>query len=331
VSTHLVLGGGGFIGHHLGRKLKEMGEEVILADVKWEPFRDYDGAGHFQVWVDLRDRGLTNSLISYWKPAVVWQLAADMGGVEYFHSDHDWAAAVDNQLINVNVMNAVAQHSPESRVVFTSTACALATEAQTHKYAAEWGGHDLKPEDIEWGTPDQLYGQEKRNSALLWSRSPLDTRVCFLHTVYGPGQEHAGIRMKFPSAIVQKARAARETGKIEVFGDGRQVRTFLYIDDALKYLIALGYSDEDPGFINIGGVIPYSVDQVTRVAGYAAGLAPGEDYEVYHQLDKPTGVEHRGCDMSKTFQQFGSLSTTSLMSGLVNMVAWLDELEGQNG
>lgn len=331
MTRHLVLGGGGFIGSHLCKRLAAAGNEVFAVDVEFPAFREPQYPRGVQKWYgDLRDIARVSAVLHASEPDVVWQLAADMGGVEYFHSSHDWQAAVNNQLINVNVMDAVAHRCPNARVVFTSTACALATEKQTHRrregVCSSFFDWPLTEKDIEWGTPDQLYGQEKRNSAFLWSKAPLDTRVAFLHTVYGPFQEHAGIRMKFPSAVAMKARRARETRKIELLGDGRQVRTYLYVDDAVDRLLALGASKEDPGFVNIGGTKPYTVNEVASIALSAAGV----HYCDWANIDGPTGVEARAADMTKfnrAFPEFSSRCDVSLEGGLRRFIEWLDEIE----
>lgn len=348
MSRHLVLGGGGFIGSHLAARLSKQGHTVRRVDIEFPVFRErlfregYPGGPVRRSYSDLRKPEQAGLEILASHPDVVWQLAADMGGVEYFHSEHDWQAAVNNQMINVNVMDAVAKYAPNARVIFTSTACALATEKQTHAEMAYSKGQIprcstwyLREGDIGWGTPDQLYGQEKRNSALLWRRSPLDTRVCFLHTVYGPYQEHSGIRMKFPSAVAQKARRARETGTMEIFGDGRQVRTYLYVDDAVDRLLSLGGSDTDPGFVNIGGIVPYTVDQVAVIALDVAGCDAHWNYDVaVKHVDGPTGVEARSCDMSRFNHYFPEYDyehrfDVPLHIGMKRFIRWLDEVDPQ--
>lgn len=342
---HLVLGGGGFIGSHLVKRLVANGHQVAAADIQFPSYRGSQWAGATLMKYDLRSPTNAHLVVQSWLPDVVWQLAADMGGVEFFHSSRDWGAAVSNNQINAAVMSAVANAGLPIRTVFTSTACALATEKQTHDLALREGHPDwesipaecrrweLSERDIEWGTPDQLYGQEKRHSAILWQNAPVESRVCFLHTVYGPYQEHEGIRMKLPMAVAQKARAARETGEIELLGDGNQIRTFMYVDDAVDRLVALGASDTDPGFVNIGGTQPFRVDEVAVVACNAAGWGYqsrwNTPYPELRHVAGPTGVEARGCDMTKfnyAFQWFKHNPDVTLVDGLKRTITWLDEI-----
>lgn len=353
---HLILGGGGFIGSHLAARLHARGDSVTCIDLEFPSFREglLPATGIEQWEMDLRDAPDFRGALYVAKPDMVWQLAADMGGVEYFHSSHDWSAAADNGRINHNVMTELAKLRIPPRVLFTSTACALATEKQTHCYREtgmldpdsppdmqvpwENGLWPLCEKDLYWGTPDQLYGQEKRNSAIMWSRSSMDARVVFLHTVYGPYQEHSGIKMKFPSAVVQKARRARGTGRMELLGDGRQVRTYMYIDDCVDRLLAVGHAKGNVGPVNIGGTMPYTVDEVARIALDAAGVQAYGDVRTVTMkkraslihIDGPTGVEARCADMTKfnaAFPQFSPgiwARDATLREGLLRFIQWLD-------
>ena len=319
---HLVLGGGGFIGSHLVRRLVREGHDVTFVDVRFPYYRTKLWEGATPCKGDLRDPQVVQNVMGMQAHAwdMVWQLAADMGGVEYFHGDFDWIAAVNNQLINTQVMKYSIDYGVK-RVLFTSTACALATQQQSHNIHRPLAEHDLN-----WGTPDQLYGQEKRNSAIMWSTVFMDSRVVFLHTVYGPFQEYSGIRMKFPMAVAQKARKARETGVIELLGDGRQVRTFMYIKDAIDRLMAVGQAENVTSMYNIGGVTSFTCDEVAEIAGWHAVDDPDRcsPYEIRH-IPGPTGVEHRTCSMARFEEDFPGYKYRTLDWGMRKMIKWLDE------
>lgn len=305
----VILGGGGFIGSNLARRYVEMGREVIAVDQAFPDFRREALAGAGLAVRDLRVQPQVASVM--FPGALVFHLAADMGGVGYFHSDADWPASLNNARITLNVAEAAGRAGVD-RLVYASSACACATEP-------DWM---LDETDLHWGTPDARYGQEKRNGAHLFTSAPYDARVAILHTVYGPLQEHEGVRMKFPAAVATKALAARETGRLEVWGDGTQTRSYLYVDDAVDRLVALAEAEQNPGPIMVGAEGPVSCDEIARLCLELAGV-PGA--EVVH-VDGPTGVAARDCDLSRWREVFGEPHQTSYRDGFAAFVEWLDSL-----
>ena len=304
----VILGGGGFIGANLARRYLDLGNQVVAVDVDFPDFRldALDGATLLE-----RDLRHLDQVCSVMYPgALVFHLAADMGGVGYFHSDADWPASLNNARITLNVAQAAAQ-SGIDRLVYASSACACATEAQ---------GAPLDEAMIGWGTPDARYGQEKRHGAHLFASAPFDARVAILHTVYGPLQEHDGVRMKFPAAVATKALAARETGRLEVWGDGRQLRSYLFVDDAVDRLVTLAEADENPGPIMVGAEGSVSCDEIARLCLDLAGVP---DAEIVH-VDGPVGVAARDCDLSRWRAVFGEPSQRSYREGFAEFMAWLD-------
>lgn len=305
----MILGGGGFIGSNLARRYVEMGREVIAVDQAFPDFRREALAGAGLAVRDLRVQPQVASVM--FPGALVFHLAADMGGVGYFHSDADWPASLNNARITLNVAEAAGRAGVD-RLVYASSACACATEP-------DWM---LDEYDLHWGTPDARYGQEKRNGAHLFTSAPYDARVAILHTVYGPLQEHEGVRMKFPAAVATKALAARETGRLEVWGDGTQTRSYLYVDDAVDRLVALAEADVNPGPIMVGAEGSVSCDEIAHLCLELAGV-PGA--EVVH-VDGPTGVAARDCDLSRWREVFGEPHQTSYRDGFAAFVEWLDSL-----
>ena len=175
---------------------------------------------------------------------------------------------------------------------------------------------------LHWGTPDARYGQEKRHGAHLFASAPYDARVAILHTVYGPLQEHEGVRMKFPAAVATKALAARETGRLEVWGDGTQTRSYLFVDDAVDRLIMLADAEVNPGPIMVGAEGAVSCNEIARLCLELAG-AP--DAEVVH-VDGPRGVDARDCDLSRWREMFDEPHQTGYRDGFEAFLCWLDAL-----
>lgn len=318
----VILGGGGFIGSNLARRYVEMGREVIAVDQAFPDFRREALAGAGLAVRDLRVQPQVASVM--FPGALVFHLAADMGGVGYFHSDADWPASLNNARITLNVAEAAGRAGVD-RLVYASSACACATEPATDWTADDYGYYGnrlLHESDLYWGTPDARYGQEKRNGAHLFTSAPYDARVAILHTVYGPLQEHEGVRMKFPAAVATKALAARETGRLEVWGDGTQTRSYLYVDDAVDRLVALAEADVNPGPIMVGAEGSVSCDEIAHLCLDLAGVP---DAEVVH-VDGPTGVAARDCDLSRWREVFGEPHQTSYRDGFAAFVEWLDSL-----
>ena len=328
----VILGGGGFIGSNLARRYVEMGHDVTVVDQVFHDFRRDAWEGARRQWRDLR---VPSHVASAMFPgALVFHLAADMGGVGYFHSDADWPASLNNARITLNVAEAAGRAGVD-RLVYASSACACATEPAMYPDACatepamcpdypECGGvpPSLDETDLHWGTPDARYGQEKRNGAHLFTSAPYDARVAILHTVYGPLQEHEGVRMKFPAAVATKALAARETGRLEVWGDGTQTRSYLYVDDAVDRLVALAEAEQNPGPIMVGAEGSVSCDEIAHLCLELAGVP---DAEVVH-VDGPTGVAARDCDLSRWREVFGEPHQTSYRDGFAAFVEWLDSL-----
>lgn len=317
--TVVVLGAGGFIGSNLVKRLVAQDEYTVVGyDVNYPKNRQEAWEGAHMRFADLTDYDHAMDAVS--GADIVFHLAADMGGVEYFHSSADYTAAIYNSKITNNVLAAIGRQRG-TRLVYASSACAAATENQYIKgYAPK-----LTEKDLCWGTPDQLYGAEKRYGAYLCENAPFDARVAIFHTVYGPYQEISGIKMKFPSAVLTKALKARETGELELFGDGSQLRTYLYIDDALDRLMGLAELSYNPGPVMIGAETSYSCFEVAKMA---IGLAGVPDTRITFNLSRetaPTGVLGRGCDGSKYRTIFpGHYKELGLRLGLTKFLEWIE-------
>ncbi len=301
----LVLGGGGFIGSHLTAKLAGRGDKVFTVDLTYPNERQYWWRQAFhRMTGDLRDPSVIKRAVGISKPELVIHTAADMGGVGYFHSDADRQASLNNLAIDHNVFDAVT----DVPVFYCSSACAYPE-----------GNIVLQEGMLGGGPADAMYGEVKRLFALMAEKQP-NVRVGILHTIYGPGQETTGQRSKFPPAICQKVYDAWKTnGTVEVWGNGEQTRTFLYVDDAVERILKVIDPDHYDGPVNIGSDELVSINQCVDALCAHAGINP----TIGWRLDFPVGVTDRGCDNTLFHQRYGPASLTSAATGFARLYDWI--------
>src|SRR5215469_7775759 len=229
----LVTGAGGFIGHHLVKRLKAEGHWVRGVDIK-VPEYDSTAANEFDL-LDLRkyDNCLlaTRGQIDH-----VFNLAADMGGIGYITASHADISR-NNVLINAQMLEASRQNGV-SRFLYSSSACVYAQYKQRLPEVAPLREEDAYPADPEPG-----YGWEKLFTEELcryyWQDYHFETRIVRFHNVYGPLGTYEGGKEKAPAAICRKVALAQDGGKIEIWGDGEQTRSFMYVDDCVEGLVRL--------------------------------------------------------------------------------------------
>ena len=309
-----VTGADGFIGSNIVRRLVADGHQVraigrVVPADRWR--REAWDAAAERIVADLREvapfHGVTH----------VVHLAADMGGVGYFHGDKDFGAYLNNSRISATVLDAAARHGVE-RLFAASSACAYGTNTQmTEGFAPRLAEHQLD----QLGAPDALYGREKLSLLRLCEQAPFDARVGILHNVFGTGQEAHGQRRKFPAASAQKARAARTTGTAECWGNGAQLRSYLWIDDAVERIMRILFDDLYVGPVNVGTDGAISCLDVLRLCCELAGVP---NAEITFTPDMPSGVLGRDCDNTLLFDVYGDVPQTSYADGFGALIDWLD-------
>jgi nucleoside-diphosphate-sugar epimerase len=310
----LVTGAGGFIGHHLVKQLRTMGHWVRGVDIKTPEYED-SAANEFEL-LDLRK--YDNALLAT-RGGIhqVYNLAADMGGIGYITASHADISR-NNVLINTHMLEA-SRLNGVSRFLFSSSACVYAQYKQRSPDVTPLREEDAYPADPEAG-----YGWEKLFTEELcryyWQDHRLETRIVRFHNVYGPLGTYEGGKEKAPAAISRKVALARDGGEIDIWGDGEQTRSFMYVDDCVEGLLRLMSSDyREP--LNLGSdrliTINELVDVISQIAGKRLALN--------HDLSKPQGVRGRNSDNRRLRQILGWEPSTSLEQGLTLTYRWIED------
>jgi GDP-D-mannose 3', 5'-epimerase len=315
----LVTGAGGFIGHHLVSYLKQRGCWVRGVDLKRPEYSPTD-ADEFVVG-DLRDPAV--ALATAAGVEQVYALAADMGGMGYI-SSHNAEILHSNALINLNCVEA-ARRNGVRRYLYTSSACIYPEYLQEDADV-----RPLREEDAYPAQPQDGYGWEKLIAELAcrYYREDhgLDTRIVRFHNIFGPLGTWEGGREKAPAAMCRKVAVAKLTGdrRVEIWGDGRQTRSFCYIDDCvegLHRLMASGYADP----LNLGQDRLISIADLADLVAEVAGV---EIEKVF--VDGPQGVRGRNSDNTRLRDVLGWEPEISLEEGLARTYAWIEgEVRGR--
>jgi GDP-D-mannose 3', 5'-epimerase len=309
----LVGGAGGFIGSHLVRRLKKEGFWVRGVDLKYPEFSE-SAADEFIVG-DLRDNAVVTSVVRNIDD--VYQLAADMGGAGYiFTGEHDACVMHNSATISLNVLEA-GRHADVKRFFYSSSACIYP------EYNQKDADNPVCSEESAYpAAPDSEYGWEKLFSErlyLAYSRNyGLEVHVARFHNIFGPEGTWRGGREKAPAAICRKVAEAADGGEIEIWGDGKQTRSFLYVDECLEGVRRLMESSF-AGPVNIG-----SEEMVTinRLAEMAMNIAD-KKLRVKH-VPGPLGVRGRNSDNRLIAEKLGWAPSHSLEEGLATTYKWID-------
>jgi nucleoside-diphosphate-sugar epimerase len=307
----LVTGAGGFIGHHLTKYLVDRKYWVRGVDIK-APEYEPTAAHEFEL-LDLRR--WDNCLQATRGIDEVYALAANMGGIGFIESNK--AIIVhDNTLINLHTLDA-ARVNGIKRLLYTSSACIYPGYRQKSPDIAPLKEEDAYPADAEDG-----YGWEKlyieRACRHYREDFGLDTRVVRFHNIFGPLGTWDGGREKSPAAICRKIAVAPDHGRIEVWGDGEQTRSYCYIDDCVEGIYRLMQSDySDP--INLGQDRMITVNELVDIVAAVAG----KTIHRYHDVTKPQGVRGRNSDNTRLREVLGWEPSISLETGLAWTYHWI--------
>ncbi len=309
----LVLGAGGFIGSHLVKRLKSEGMWVRGVDLKY-PRYAASPADEFHV-ADLRDKASVERALAGGFDEV-YQLAADMGGAGFvFTGEHDAAIMHNSAQINLHVLEA-ARHVPVGRIFYSSSACMYPEHNQLDPANPRCSEDSAYP-----AAPDSEYGWEKLFSERLYfayaRNYQFTVRVARYHNIFGPEGSWSDGREKAPAAICRKIASAPADGEIEMWGDGEQTRSFLYIDECVEGTLRLMRSDFT-GPVNIGSDEMVTLNELARMIMKIAGKQVG----VAH-IDGPTGVRGRNSDNRLINQALGWAPSQPLVNGLSVTYEWI--------
>ncbi|GHV05531.1 NAD-dependent dehydratase [Spirochaetia bacterium] len=314
--TALVCGAGGFIGGHLVKRLKEEGYFVRGVDIKQHEHRE-TCADEF-VQGDLREQSFCRQITSDKHFDELYQLAADMGGAGYiFTGEHDAAVMHNSATINLN-MAEEARKTGIKKIFYSSSACIYPASIQE-----DADNPGLKETDAYPAGPDSEYGWEKLFSErmyLSYARNyGMEIHIARFHNIFGPFGTWEGGKEKAPAAMCRKVAETPNGGGIEIWGDGEQTRTFLYIDECLEGIRRL-MNSQVAGPVNIGSDELISINGLAEMAMNIAG----KKLAIKH-IPGPLGVRGRSSENSYIQQVLGWRPTTKLIDGMKITYQWIAE------
>ncbi len=309
----LVTGAGGFIGSHLVKRLKKEGFWVRGVDLKYPEFSK-TGADDFVIG-DLRQQQVVRKVVD--QPFdEVYQLAADMGGAGYiFTGEHDADVMHNSATINLN-MAEQCRLAKVKNIFYSSSACIYPAYNQEDPDNPKCSENSAYP-----AAPDSEYGWEKLFSERLYlsySRNyGMNVHITRFHNIFGPEGTWRGGKEKAPAAICRKVAEAKDGGQIEIWGDGLQTRSFLYIDECLEGVLRLMRSDFS-GPVNIGSEEMVTINQLVEIVSKVAG----KKITIKH-IEGPLGVRGRNSDNRLIRQKLGWAPSARLEDGLKITYNWI--------
>jgi nucleoside-diphosphate-sugar epimerase len=348
MKTALVLGAGGFIGSHLVKKLKEEGYWVRGVDLKYpeyetsfaDDFLRYDLRDPKNVEAVMRLEGYNGFPLTcqYHKHPFseemafdeVYQLAADMGGAGYiFTGENDANVMHNSAMINLNVAEQSVKQKVK-RVFYSSSACMYPEHNQLDANNPNCEESSAYP-----ANPDSEYGWEKLFSERLFlafqRNYGLDVRIARFHNIFGTYGTYNGGKEKAPAAMCRKAAEANDGDVIEVWGDGLQTRSFLFIDDCISSVLTFMRQDEFIGPVNIGSEEMVTINELAELAIKASGKnitiknIDGDEFIAKYGHKCPTGVRGRNSDNKLYIEKMGTSFDRPLSEGVSETFNWIKE------
>lgn len=313
--TALVTGAGGFIGSHLVRRLKEEGYWVRGVDLKYPEFSP-SAADEFVIG-DLRDQNVCNDITD--RPFdELYQLAADMGGAGYiFTGDHDANVMHNSATINLNLVERCRVKGIK-KVFYSSSACMYPAYNQENPDNPKCSEDSAYP-----AAPDSEYGWEKLFSERLYlayqRNYELEVRIARFHNIFGPEGTWEGGKEKAPAAICRKVAEAPPNSDIQIWGDGKQTRSFLYIDECVEGIRKFMESNF-MGPVNIGSEEMVSINKLAEMV-----IKISKKTVNITNVSGPTGVRGRNSDNTLIRQKLGWAPSAALRDGLEITYAWIQE------
>jgi len=315
MKTALVCGAGGFIGSHLVKMLKKEACWIRGVDLKYPEFSD-TSADDFVIG-DLRDPEICRYVVD--QPfEEVYQLAADMGGAGFvFTGDNDADIMHNSAMINLNMLEACYKRNVK-KIFYSSSACIYPEYNQQDPDNPKTAENTAYP-----ANPDSEYGWEKLFSERLYMafnrNYSMEVRIARFHNIFGPEGSWNDGREKAPAALCRKVAEAPDGGEIEIWGDGKQTRSFLYIDECLEGVRRLMKSDIiDP--VNIGSEEMVTIDQLARMIMDIAG----KKLSIKH-IPGPLGVRGRNSDNTLIRKELKWAPSVSRIEGLKKTYPWIEK------
>lgn len=317
----LVCGAGGFIGSHLVKRLRKEGYWVRGIDLKYPEYAKTE-TDDFMIG-DLRDYLVCQRAVDQ-RFDEIYQLAADMGGAGFvFTGENDADIMHNSGLINMNIID-VAWKRNAGRIFYSSSACMYPEHNQLDTKNPTTAEHTAYP-----ANPDSEYGWEKLFSERLFlayhRNKGMDVRIARFHNIFGPEGTWDGGREKAPAAFCRKVAQAKDGDVIEMWGDGEQTRSFLYIDECLEGIRRLMSQTDFIGPVNIGSDEMVSINELAEMAMDIAG----KKMSINH-IPGPLGVKGRNSDNNLIKEKLGWAPDYSLRKGMEKTYKWINEQVHKN-